>query len=93
MLNQESVLELTIVLLMIFVYFLPSIYSRFKKDDKFAIILFLNVIFGATVIGWIVLFIWVIKRSVTGERNSTRQPTALAMPTGKKMKSGKASRR
>ncbi|MGE4488902.1 MAG: superinfection immunity protein [Kiritimatiellales bacterium] len=57
---------------MIFVYFLPSIYSRFKKDDKFAIILFLNVIFGATVIGWIVLFIWVIKRSVTGERNSTR---------------------
>ena len=44
------------VLAGIFLYFLPSIIAHNKRD--FAAILIINLLFGWTVVGWIVALVW-----------------------------------
>jgi len=45
-----------LVLFGIFLYFLPSIIAHNKRD--FAAILLVNLLFGWTVIGWIIALVW-----------------------------------
>lgn len=54
--EMEIILGAAIILAMIAVYFMPA-YIGFRKRNGGAI-LFLNLFFGWTVVGWIAAFIW-----------------------------------
>jgi hypothetical protein len=47
-----------LVLLVLFIYFMPTIFAGINKKQAGASILFVNVFLGWTVIGWIVCLIW-----------------------------------
>lgn len=64
--------EAPIVLLIVIVlgYFLPTIIAACSKHRQLTAIFFVNLLFGVTVIGWVIAFVW-----------SLVKPSAPAAPT------------
>ena len=59
--NFCFLLELAlIILVIIFLYFLPTIIATKKKHNKYIPITILNFFVGWTIIGWLVLLIWAV---------------------------------
>ena len=56
------VIYITIMILLILLYFLPSIIAMKKKNKNIVTIITINLFFGWTIIGWIFTLIWVIKK-------------------------------
>lgn len=52
--------ELTLMLLVTLLYFLPTILGR--KKNNFNSILILNILLGWTLIGWIVALVWSVSK-------------------------------
>ena len=46
------------VVIVIFLYFIPTYVAGYKNHESFGGIFFLNLILGWTLIGWIVVFYW-----------------------------------
>lgn len=74
-------MEYILIILGLFVYFLPSLGAY--KQENFLSIFIVNILFGWTIIGWIVCFIWASQKekepttlsnnreSMTSQRDST----------------------
>ena len=58
--NASASLGLMIFLLAVIFYFIPTIISSERKTAHFNMILFINLVFGWTVLGWIAALIWTI---------------------------------
>jgi len=56
--NASVSLGLMIFILAVIFYFIPTIISSERKTAHFNMILFINLVFGWTVLGWIVALVW-----------------------------------
>ncbi|NNF05348.1 MAG: superinfection immunity protein [Candidatus Eisenbacteria bacterium] len=54
--------EIVILILALPVYFLPTIIAFYRGHPKKLPIIIINVLFGGTVIGWVIAFIWAMKK-------------------------------
>ena len=50
--------EIIILLIMIAIYFLPTIYAISQKKENSGAIFILNLFLGWTFIGWVVALVW-----------------------------------
>jgi|TARA_B110000967_G_C18417414_1_gene332220 uncharacterized membrane protein len=53
-------MEFVIVIVIIFVYFLPSIIASSREHHNSTALFFANLFFGWTFIGWVVCLIWAL---------------------------------
>lgn len=60
------IIFIPIAILLILLYFLPSIIAIKKKDKNTIIIILINLFFGWTFIGWIGVLIWIINENKGG---------------------------
>lgn len=58
--GRIGIQEILIIIIPLFVYFLPSIIGR--KQRNFSSILLLNLFLGWTLIGWVVALIWAVSK-------------------------------
>ena len=58
-----------LAIVLVLVYFVPSIVAHYRKHRNFWPLFILNIIFGSTGIGWIVLLIWALLDQERGDRN------------------------
>ena len=63
--NASVSLGLMIFILAVIFYFIPTIISSERKTAHFNMILFINLVFGWTVLGWIAALIWTIVEAST----------------------------
>jgi hypothetical protein len=56
------------ILVMILVYFLPTIIASQRRHPSFWPIALVNFFFGATFIGWLIVFIWSLSPVRSAER-------------------------
>jgi len=61
-------------------YFLPSIAAFLLSRSRIVSILLCNILFGWTVVGWIVILIVVLLRKTAGQTSRTRRQHTLAYP-------------
>ena len=54
-------MELIIILLMIFIYFLPAIMAWSRENNSIGAIFVLNLFAGWTLLGWVVALVWSFK--------------------------------
>lgn len=67
------VFYLFVIILSIFIYFIPTIIA-YKKDHKNKIIIFIvNLLSGYSIIGWIISFVWALSNFEI--KNCRRIPT------------------
>src|SRR5262245_29005820 len=52
--------ELTMFLILLFVYFLPAVVANARDHHNSLAIFFLNLLLGWTVLGWIAALIWAL---------------------------------
>jgi uncharacterized membrane protein len=56
--NDFTVGKLMAGILLLFVYFIPALISRDKKDFKK--ILIINLLTGWTILGWLIVMVWAL---------------------------------
>jgi len=59
--DGNTLVTLITLAIFLFIYFIPFIVNYFKKTNKNLLIFCLNLLLGWTVIGWILILIWLIK--------------------------------
>ena len=70
-------MEIGFILILVGIYFLPAIIAFNRYHQSAVPIIFLNILLGWTLIGWIVAFIWsVTSPSEVVIKNQTTQSTA-----------------
>jgi len=65
-----------------FLYLSPSIVAHLKEHERTAFIFFVNLVAGWTVIGWIVLWIWMLRTvpKTTESGRRSLQPAVRTLP-------------
>jgi hypothetical protein len=69
----NPVLTVIVGLLAIAVLFLPAIVANQKKHKQYNSILLINILFGWTIIGWLIALIWAISASPVQSSPTARQ--------------------
>ena len=69
---MEILLGSIYVILLVTVYFLPSIVAMCRKHVNFTAIFILNLFLGFTLFGWVLALIWAVYNSTT-ERLGTKK--------------------
>lgn len=69
---MEILLGSIYVILLIGIYFLPSIVAMCRKHVNFTAIFILNLFLGFTLFGWVFALIWAVYNSTT-ERSGTKK--------------------
>ena len=69
---MEILLGSIYVILLVTVYFLPSIVAMCRKHVNFTAIFILNLFLGITLFGWVFALIWAVYNSTT-ERSGTKK--------------------
>jgi hypothetical protein len=54
-----------IILLVVPIYFLPSIVAAMRKQSNTTAIFFLNLFLGWSLIGWVIALVWALKKPET----------------------------
>ncbi|MCK9220233.1 MAG: superinfection immunity protein [Bacteroidales bacterium] len=62
-------MEIIVFLIVLFVYFLPSVIAHIDKRAAFGGIMAINIFLGWTIIGWIGALVW----ALTGETEQERK--------------------
>lgn len=57
---MDFIIGLSIIILLIAFYFLPTIISGVKGKKNSVAIFFLNLLLGWTVLGWIIALVWAL---------------------------------
>ena len=55
---EGEIVELIIILILLVVYFLPTIVALNRSHKSTGAIFFLNLLLGCTLLGWVVAFVW-----------------------------------
>ena len=69
---MEFLLGMIYLVLLISIYFLPSIVAACRKHVNFTAIFILNLFLGITLFGWVFALIWAVYNSTT-ERSGTKK--------------------
>ena len=56
-------------LVVIFIYFIPTIKAYIKKNKNAEAIMMLNLFLGWTFIGWVIALVWACKEEVTNVKH------------------------
>ncbi|MCY3914168.1 MAG: superinfection immunity protein [Chloroflexi bacterium] len=77
-----------------FLYFSPSIVAHLKEHKRTASIFLVNLILGWTVIGWVVVWIWMLRTmpKTTESGRRSLQPSVRTMPGSSLPSKGDAAR-
>jgi hypothetical protein len=62
--TSDSIILLAVLLSALAIYLLPTIIAALKGHKYFWVILFINIVFGFTLIGWVGSLIW----SIAGDK-------------------------
>jgi uncharacterized membrane protein YqaE (UPF0057 family) len=54
-------MQILVILIALVIYFLPTIVAKAKGHDNTAAIFWINLLLGATVIGWLGAMVWAVK--------------------------------
>ena len=75
-------LAAVVIILGLFLYFSPFIVAHLKEHERVASVFFANLIVGWTVIGWIVVWIWMLRTLPKATESARRrlQPTVRTLP-------------
>lgn len=57
---EDALVETIFILVVIVVYFIPTIVAYFKNHINTLAIFILNLFFGCTLIGWVAALIWAV---------------------------------
>src|ERR1700722_3337222 len=72
-----------IPLLVIFIYFLPTVAAINSRHSNFQSIFIVNLLFGWTIAGWIVAMFWAIRRPAEGEGATFKMTAFGPVPLNK----------
>src|ERR1700730_14538533 len=72
-----------IPLLVIFIYFLPTVAAINSRHSNFQSIFIVNLLFGWTIAGWIVAMFWAIRRPPEGEGATFKMTAFGPVPLNK----------
>ena len=65
---MDMIMGVLMILLAAGFYFLPGLIARARRHSRSDAVLFLNLIFGWTVIGWVALLVWAVIEKPAGAR-------------------------
>jgi len=68
----EGLIVLSLAVIVLYIYFLPSIIARKRKKTNLTAIFVLNLFFGWSLIGWVAAMIWAVLKEQT--QSSDRPP-------------------
>lgn len=61
---RNMIIPIIVGVLVLFIYFLPTIIAYKRKLENQQKILWVNLLFGATAIGWVLALSWSLEKSV-----------------------------
>lgn len=70
---MEALMALIVVLLLVGVYFFPSIVASYRKHINFTAIFVLNLFLGFTLLGWVFALIWAVYNSPATQQCSNKR--------------------
>ena len=70
---MEFLLGLIFTVLLMFIYFLPSIVAMCRKHVNFTAIFILNLFLGFTLFGWVFALIWSVYNSTPTQQGTQKR--------------------
>ena len=73
-------IRVIVVIALLILYFVPAIVAHDRKHNGFTAILIANLVFGWTVLGWIVILIWANNSNVAAPKTGPSPDTHVKCP-------------